>query len=69
MKISSVHIPEVLLIEPTVFEDERGFFCESFEQSIWNDSNLNIHWPFVGESILSAKDAVGVTFRDAECFV
>jgi hypothetical protein len=30
MKISKLHIPEVLLIEPRVFEDERGFFFESF---------------------------------------
>ena len=26
MKVSSLAIPEVLLIEPTVYGDERGFF-------------------------------------------
>jgi dTDP-4-dehydrorhamnose 3,5-epimerase len=26
------HIPEVLLIEPRVFEDKRGFFLESYNQ-------------------------------------
>lgn len=30
MKISPGTIPDVLVIEPTVFEDERGFFYESF---------------------------------------
>lgn len=30
MKISAASIPEVLLIEPRVFRDERGFFYESF---------------------------------------
>ena len=32
MKVRALNIPDVLLIEPTVFEDERGFFFESFNQ-------------------------------------
>jgi dTDP-4-dehydrorhamnose 3,5-epimerase len=32
MKITPLAIPDVLLIEPRVFEDERGFFYESFNQ-------------------------------------
>jgi dTDP-4-dehydrorhamnose 3,5-epimerase len=30
MKVTLLNIPDVLLIEPRVFEDERGFFFESF---------------------------------------
>jgi dTDP-4-dehydrorhamnose 3,5-epimerase len=30
MKVTPLNIPDVLLIEPKVFEDERGFFFESF---------------------------------------
>jgi dTDP-4-dehydrorhamnose 3,5-epimerase len=30
MKITPLSIPDVLLIEPQVFEDDRGFFLESF---------------------------------------
>lgn len=30
MKISSLSITDVMLIVPPVFEDERGYFCESF---------------------------------------
>ena len=30
MKVTSLAIPDVLLIEPRVFEDARGFFFESF---------------------------------------
>ena len=33
MKVSSLSIPDVLLIEPQVFADERGFFFESFNQN------------------------------------
>lgn len=32
MKVSRLAVPEVLLIEPQVFGDERGFFIESFNQ-------------------------------------
>jgi dTDP-4-dehydrorhamnose 3,5-epimerase len=30
MKVIPLNIPDILLIEPKVFEDERGFFFESF---------------------------------------
>ena len=32
MKVTPTAIPDVLLIEPKVFGDERGFFMESFNQ-------------------------------------
>lgn len=36
MKITPLAIPDVLLIEPKVFGDERGFFYESFNQQAFN---------------------------------
>ena len=35
MKITLLQIPDVFLIEPDVFEDERGFFFESFNQNVF----------------------------------
>lgn len=35
MKVTKTAIPEVLIIEPKVFGDERGFFFESFNQKVW----------------------------------
>ena len=32
MKVTRLSIPDVLLIEPQVFNDDRGFFFESFNQ-------------------------------------
>jgi len=32
MKVTSLSIPEVMLIEPTVHRDERGYFYESYNQ-------------------------------------
>ncbi len=35
MKITQTDIPDVLVIQPQVFGDERGFFFESFNQEKW----------------------------------
>lgn len=45
MKLLPSDIPEVLLIEPTVFEDSRGFFFESFSEQTFNRATgLNVHF-------------------------
>ncbi len=38
MKVTAAEIPEVLIIEPKVFGDGRGFFFESFNQRQWQES-------------------------------
>lgn len=38
MKISPTKIPDVLIVEPTVYGDDRGFFYESFNQRLWNEA-------------------------------
>ena len=38
MKVSSCAIADVLLIEPKVFGDDRGFFFESFNQIDFNEA-------------------------------
>jgi dTDP-4-dehydrorhamnose 3,5-epimerase len=43
MKVTPLHIPDVLLIEPHVFEDSRGFFFESFREDIFKkETSLDI---------------------------
>lgn len=37
MQVTKTAIPEVLLLEPKVFGDERGFFLESFNQRTWKE--------------------------------
>ena len=37
MKISATAIPDVLLVEPTVFGDDRGFFYESYNEKKWEE--------------------------------
>jgi len=38
MKVAATAIPDVLLLEPTIHEDERGFFFESFNQKRFEDA-------------------------------
>lgn len=43
MKVTALKIPDIKLIEPEVFEDERGYFFESFNQKKFNElTGLNI---------------------------
>ena len=45
MKVTSLAVPDVLLIEPKVFGDERGFFFESFNQRAFNEATgLEVHF-------------------------
>ena len=37
MNIISTKIPDVLIIEPQVFEDDRGFFYESYNEKAFTD--------------------------------
>ena len=37
MKAHATEIPEVMLLEPRVFQDERGFFLESYNQRAFRD--------------------------------
>ena len=37
MNITPTEIPDVLIIEPRVFEDQRGFFFESYNEKIFQE--------------------------------
>lgn len=38
MKVIPTDLPEVLILEPRVFGDERGFFMESYNQRVFNEA-------------------------------
>ncbi|HHX42463.1 MAG TPA: dTDP-4-dehydrorhamnose 3,5-epimerase [Chloroflexi bacterium] len=41
MRVIQTEIPEVLIIEPDVFEDTRGFFLESYSQRRYAEHGIN----------------------------
>jgi len=58
MNIIKTEIPEVLLIEPNVFGDERGFFYESFNQKLFQEGT-GLDCQFVQDNhSRSAKDVL-----------
>jgi len=38
MKVTDTQIPEIKIIEPTLFEDDRGFFIESYNQQRFEEA-------------------------------
>lgn len=45
MKIIKTELPDVLIIEPKVFGDDRGFFYESFNEKEWCEATgLDTHF-------------------------
>ncbi len=43
MKVTPLKIPDVLLIEPRIFQDARGFFFESFREDFFKkETSLNV---------------------------
>jgi len=49
MKVRPLSIPDILLIEPKVFKDNRGFFFESFNQATF-EKETNLSPTFVQEN-------------------
>ncbi len=44
MKIEEPAISGLKIIYPKVFEDDRGYFFESYNQNIYNSSGIDQHW-------------------------
>jgi dTDP-4-dehydrorhamnose 3,5-epimerase len=57
LKVTPTSIPDVLVIEPKVFGDERGFFFESFNQKAFNDAT-DLNETFVQDN--HSRSAKGV---------
>jgi dTDP-4-dehydrorhamnose 3,5-epimerase len=55
MKVSPLKIPDVKLIEPNVFKDDRGFFYESFNQHQFNEA--------IGDNITFVQDNHSKSFK------
>jgi dTDP-4-dehydrorhamnose 3,5-epimerase len=55
MKVTPLSIPDVLLIEPKVFGDDRGFFFESFNQNKFEEA--------IGQKINFVQDNHSKSFK------
>ncbi len=44
MPIQKTDIQGLLVFEPNVFEDSRGYFFESYNENIFRQEGIDIHW-------------------------
>jgi len=64
MKVFSIKLPGVLIIEPQVFGDERGYFMESWSQQRYRDAG--IEGDFVQSNVSKSEQGVlrGLHFQN-----
>jgi dTDP-4-dehydrorhamnose 3,5-epimerase len=56
MQFKPTQIPDVLLIEPKVFGDDRGFFMETFRENVFSASGIT--GPFIQENHSGSRKRV-----------
>ncbi len=56
MNVKETKLPGVLVLEPNVFSDERGFFLETWQSKRYE--KIGIRGPFVQDNISSSKKDV-----------
>ena len=64
LKVTPTQLPDVLLLEPRVFRDDRGFFLESYNEATL--AGLGIHPPLRSGQplLLSAKRIPRIALPD-----
>lgn len=63
MKILSTDIPGVLEIIPQIFEDQRGYFFESFRESSLQAQGIRENWVQENQSFSKAGTVRGLHFQ------
>jgi len=44
MEIIKTPIADLVILKPRVFEDARGFFCETYNEKVFNELGISIHF-------------------------
>ena len=63
MKILQTELPGLLIIEPDVFRDERGYFCETYNQEKLSQLGFNKTFVQDNESMSSKGVLRGIHFQ------
>ena len=68
MKFTSQSIPDVILIEPTIHGDDRGYFVETFRQDLFEEANGHkVNFVQENESKSSYGVLRGLHFQKSPC--
>ena len=65
-KFNETKIKDLYIIEPTVFNDDRGYFMESYNENDFKNAGLNINLKFVQDNESMSKKGVlrGLHFQE-----
>ena len=63
MKITRTSIPDVLTFEPIIHHDSRGYFMETFRQSIFENHGLNISFVQDNQSLSKKGTLRGLHYQ------
>lgn len=64
MEIVKTEIKDLLIIKPKVFEDERGHFFESYNQSIFANLGINVNFVQDNQSLSGKNVLRGLHFQN-----
>ena len=63
MKISSKNIPEVLLFEPTIYADDRGYFMETYRATDFLKNDISVNFVQENQSRSSRGTLRGLHYQ------
>ena len=63
MKITETAIPDVKLIMPSVFRDERGYFMESYREKAFEEAGMHVKFVQDNQSLSGKGILRGLHFQ------
>ena len=64
MKVIQTDIPDLLIIQPKVFEDQRGYFFESYNKKILSENGINAEFVQDNQSLSQKGVLRGLHFQN-----
>lgn len=63
MNLQKTFIKDLLILEPKIFYDERGYFCETYNFDVLKENNINVNFVQDNESCSSYAVLRGLHFQ------
>ncbi|MFL5763430.1 MAG: dTDP-4-dehydrorhamnose 3,5-epimerase [Bacteroidia bacterium] len=64
MEIIKTAIPDLLIIQPKVFEDDRGYFFESYSKKVFTENGINAEFVQDNQSLSHSGVLRGLHFQN-----
>jgi dTDP-4-dehydrorhamnose 3,5-epimerase len=64
MKIQTTNIPDLLIVQPTVFEDARGYFFESYNKQQFEEAGIKLEFVQDNQSLSQTGVLRGLHFQN-----